>query len=59
MASRDVLTEFVEAPEAGVAFLAHVPFEDRAIGLAQVDNHQSIDHVGEFPVNIEAYQPPS
>jgi len=49
----------VEAAEAGVAFLAHVAFEDLRVGLAQIDYRQAIDHIGKFAVEIEAYQPAS
>src|SRR5260370_33114232 len=53
------LAELVESPEAGVAFLAHVALQHRGIGLAQVDDHESIDHIGKFAVEVEAHQPSS
>ena len=57
--TQDLLIEFVETTEASVAFLAHVALKDRGIGLAQVDDHQAIDHIGKFAVQIEAHQPAS
>src|SRR5208337_101559 len=54
-----MLAEPVETAEAGVAFLAHIALEDRGVGLAQVDDHQAIDHIGKFAVKIEAHQPAS
>ncbi len=54
-ANQAALAELVEAAEAGVAFLAHVALEDRGIGMTQIDDHQAIDHVGKFAVEIEAH----
>src|SRR5713226_9536286 len=58
-AHHDALIEPVEAAKSSVAFLAHISLEDRGIGLAQVDDHQSINDVGKFAVEIEAHQPAS
>jgi hypothetical protein len=46
----------MKTAEASVAFLSHVAFEDRRIGLAQIDNYQAIDDVGKFPVEVESDQ---
>src|SRR5579862_3404738 len=50
------LIELVKSPEGGVAFFAHVALEDGRISLAQIDNHQAIDHVGKFAIEVEAYK---
>src|SRR5258708_3212807 len=46
-------------PGSGVALLSHVAVPHRGIGLTQVDDHESINHVGKFAVEVEAHQPAS
>src|ERR1700679_676098 len=49
------LIESVEA-EARVAVFSHIALEHRRVGLAQIDDYQSIDHIREFAVEVEAHQ---
>ncbi len=46
----------MKASKALMAILAHIPLQNRGIGLAQVDDHQAIDHIRKFAVEIEAHQ---
>ncbi len=50
------LIELVEASEARMASLAHITLEHRGICLPQIHDHQAIDHVGEFSIEIERDQ---
>src|SRR4030081_2564082 len=50
------LIHLVKSAEAGVGLLAHVALWDRRIGLAKVDDYQSIHDVGKFAVEIESHQ---
>jgi len=40
----------MKASKALMAILAHIALQNLGIGLAQVDDHQAIDHIGEFAV---------
>ena len=35
---------------------AHVALEDSTVGLPQVHYHYPVENVGEFPIDIEAYE---
>ncbi len=47
------------AAERRDAFPSHIALDNRGFGFAQVDHDQAVEHVGKFPVHIEADKPPA
>jgi hypothetical protein len=43
----------VDAAEFRRRFFSHIAFENGGIGASKVDNHESVEDVGELAVDIE------
>ena len=50
------LFEIVKTAKTSVEFLAHIALKNGRFSLAQIHNHQAIDNIRKFAIEIKAHQ---
>ena len=54
--TRGKLCKAVVTAELGDSFAAHVALQNGRLGFSQVDQHQSVEYIGEFSIYVEAQE---